>query len=323
MPSQAQAGAITLRVSVADRCALRCLYCNPADTPRTAAASSAFPFEHAVRVVEACQRFAGSVRVRVTGGEPLERRGIVRLISMLRERAVSDLALTTNGVALAAMAGLLADAGLMRVNISLDSLDPVAFARIAGRDHVRHVIAGIGAAREAGLTPIKLNCVVLRGINDAEICSLTTFAGENGCEMRFIELMPIGPAAREHGRRFVPAAEILARVEERYDVTPEVDAAATTARYMLARCKETGREVRVGLIAPMSHPFCLGCDRLRLTSRGELLSCLKEAAGTFLPPLMDRPDTDELIERAIARALQRKAGCGMDHPARAMVAVGG
>lgn len=315
--------AIVLRVSVADTCGLRCAYCSPADAGTPVSLPPLLPFRDVIRVALACREHAGSVRVRITGGEPLVRPGVEKLVAMLCREGIADVSLTTNGLRLAEMAGALADAGLVRVNVSLDTLDPAVFRCITGGDGLAAVIAGIHAAREAGLTPVKLNCVVMRGTNDLEVCDLLRFALGAGCEMRFIELMPMGPAASWHRRAFVSADEVRSRLTEEFDLQDLPEEGPSPARMVEARCRRSGLAGRVGFIAPVSRPFCSGCARLRLTSRGELLSCLKDGTGESLTPLLERPDAETGIVRAVARALSAKQTGRAEYSQTPMVAVGG
>ena len=213
-------GPIALRVSVTDQCRSRCLYCTPAGgTPRFAA-KDLLRDEEIVRFVRVMKARFGLTKIRLTGGEPLDRPGIVRLAGMIADEGVGDLALTTNGRRLHEFAADLKQAGLRRVNISLNSLDPATFRAIAGGGEPAEALRGIDAALLAGLAPVKINVTVLRGMNDDEIANIARFGIALGAVVRFIELMPIGPAADRHRELFVPSDEVLRRLKAHFDLRP-------------------------------------------------------------------------------------------------------
>ncbi len=315
---------VELRVSVTDRCSLRCQYCAPATrTPRTA--------EEEVLSYEEITGFVGLLRtryrlkgVRITGGEPLVRPEIEKLVAMLAAAGAPDLALTTNGQRLAELAEPLRQAGLRRVNISLDSLDPRSFAAITRGGVLEKTLAGIDAARRAGLDPVKLNVVVLRGLNDHEAPALVRFALGQGCQVRFLELMPIGVAACGFEDLFVSSAEVRSKLlgEFRFSALP-ADPEDTSRNFAVE--DERGRRAIVGFISPSSEPFCNACPRLRLTATGVLIGCLARDEGIPLAPLLRRrsgPDV-EALESAIGRALSMKRRDNEFVQPRAMVGIGG
>ncbi|HEY8429663.1 MAG TPA: GTP 3',8-cyclase MoaA [Sandaracinaceae bacterium] len=281
-----------LRLSVTDRCNLACVYCMPpGGEDEHALRPELLTFEEAVRLVSICAR-GGVRRVRFTGGEPLVRRDVVRLVAMVRrETPVDELVMTTNAVRLAELAQPLAAAGLDGVNVSIDSLDPDRFRAITRGGELGPVLAGIHAAIEAGLD-VKINVVALGGVNDDELGRLVDFAWELGATPRFIELMPIGEAARLPGERFLSAARILERLGARVDRASAAasDAGRGPARYVRA-ADGSGR--RVGFITAVSDEFCGTCNRLRISAKGDLRACLADRRAVSLRDAM-RAGADDL-----------------------------
>ncbi len=285
----------SLRISVTDRCDLRCVYCIPEDIewlPRAQLLS----LEEIARLARLA--VAGGVRkLRLTGGEPLLRRDLPRLIEMLSAiTGLDDLALTTNGTQLARLAGELKRAGLERVNVSLDSLDRETFQRMAQRDALAHVLRGIDAAAEAGLWPVRINCVAVRGLNDGEAVAFAELARTRGFEVRFIEFMPL-----EHGERWgrdvlVPGRELRARIEERFALVPDPaqDPHAPSRDWRFA----DGAPGLVGFIDSVTEPFCAACNRIRLTADGKLRTCLFSVREHDLRALLRGGASDgEILER--------------------------
>ncbi len=287
-----------LRVSVGDRCDLRCIYCRSA-SPRLDPKGEVLSFEEIVTVVRVAREF-GVKRVRLTGGEPLLRRDIARLVELLRERCdLQDLSLTTNGTRLARVARELARAGLDRVNVSLDTLRPERFRAITRGGKLGDVLSGIERAAEVGLTPVKINTVAMRGLNEDEFLDLARFALERGFVIRFIELMPIGEANRNGfwKRFFIPAEEIWERLARVLSLVPDAGAeGGGPARYF----RVEGFPGKVGFIAAISRPFCAGCNRLRVTATGELRPCLAHDAGISLRDALRRDDLDAVRKAFIA-----------------------
>ena len=313
-----------LRVSVTDRCNLRCIYCMPAEGLRCAPRESLLRFEEIAAVVRVLRERFGLRTVRLTGGDPLVRVQITHLVGLLARTGVEDLALTTNGQRLAELAAPLREAGIGRVNISLDSLDAARFARLTRGGRLDETLAGIEAARQAGFRAIKLNTVVLRGENDAEVGDLVRFALARALEIRFLELMAIGVSVGRHAAWFVSSEEVLARLKTEFRMTRADDMFDPRTRIHLAQDAH-GRQTRVGFIAPETQPFCAGCRRLRLTSDGRLLGCLMHSGGVSLMPVLrraDGPDEAALAE-AIQAALATKPALRAAASDQFMAAVGG
>jgi len=333
LPPAVEAGAITpqiarpplsLRISVTDRCSLRCTYCTPpGGVPKTAGERVLTYPEILVIVRELAARF-GLAQVRLTGGEPLLRPDIDKLIAMLAAEGLPDLALTTNGQQLAGVAARLKQAGLTRVNISLDALDPGNFAAITRGGILNKTVAGIAAAHQAGLRPVKLNVVVMRGRNDGELAGLVRFAIQHDCQVRFLELMPIGVAAAWFDDRFVSSSEVRDRLSAEFTLTAlPVDPHSTSRSYM-ARDRH-GRSAIVGFVSPYSEPFCVGCWRLRLTAAGVLIGCLARSGRIPLAPLLrgGRSLDSEALAAAVEKALNMKRRNGEFVQPQAMVGIGG
>ncbi|MDP9397954.1 MAG: GTP 3',8-cyclase MoaA [Actinomycetota bacterium] len=270
-----------VRVSVTDRCNFRCRYCMPREVfgadftflPRTELLS----FEEITRVVAACAR-AGARKVRLTGGEPLLRRDLPRLVSMLAAiPGIEDLALTTNGSLLDRQAEALKAAGLTRITVSLDSLDPATFAALGDtKVPLRTVLAGIEAAGAAGLTPLKVNTVVRRGVNDTEAVALAAYGRQHGLVIRFIEYMDVGSTNGWRSDEVVPSAELAERIGAVFPLEPaETAYAGEVARRW--RYADGGGEV--GFISSVSSPFCGDCTRARVTAIGEVYTCLFASSG--------------------------------------------
>jgi len=264
-----------LRISVTDRCNLRCVYCMPPEGVPWRPHGEILRYEEIEIIVRAAAEL-GISKVRLTGGEPLVRPGVVDLVRLLsRIPGIDDLAMTTNGVLLARYATSLAEAGLRRVNISLDTLRPERFARITRGGRLEDVLAGIEAARQAGLEPIKVNTVVIRGMNDDEVVDLARKTMEAGWNVRFIELMPVGNGVLADGgwqERVVTAQQIYQKIEAALGVLEpaKVSAGGGPARYY----RLPGARGTLGFITPISEHFCYRCNRLRLTADGHLRPCL-------------------------------------------------
>jgi len=282
-----------LRISVTDRCNLRCTYCMPEEVVFLDRAEL-LTFEeitHFVRVTSPL----GIDKIRLTGGEPLLRRDLPRLVRMLAGvTGIKDIGLTTNGLLLAQQAQALYDAGLRRINVSLDTLDPARFREVSRRDGLEQVLAGIDAARRAGFHPVKVNAVSIRGLTEREVVPLARYAREHGLEMRFIEYMPIGAAAWERNKVYF-AHEILEQIER--EVCPLVPADDYDPRAPSMEFQYTDGRGKVGIIASVSRPFCTSCNRLRLTSDGKLRNCLFALGEVDVRPLLrGQPDDARLAE---------------------------
>jgi cyclic pyranopterin phosphate synthase len=318
--------ATDLRVSLTDRCDLRCTYCMPAEglawTPRDELLTD----DELLRLVGIAVTRLGVRSVRLTGGEPLLRPGLPALVARLAALEPRPrLALTTNGVRLAAMADELAAAGLDRVNVSLDTLRPERFAAVTRRSKLDQVLAGLEAARDAGLGPVKVNAVLVRGVNDDEAVSLLGWALESGYAMRFIEAMPLDAQHGWQRSEMVTADEVLASLESAYSLTPAPGRGAAPAEEWLV----DGGPATVGVIASVTRPFCQACDRLRLTADGQVRNCLFAREETDLRGLLrGGADDDALIAAWLGAAAAKRAGHGIGEPGfvqpdRPMSAIGG
>ena len=258
-----------LRLSVTDRCNCRCAYCMPAGGVPMLGHADILSFEELAAVARAAAEL-GVRKVRLTGGEPLARRGVVDLVRMVAAvPGVDEVAMTTNATLLAPVAGALREAGLSRLNVSLDTLRPDRYAKITRCGRLEDTLAGLEAAREAGFSRTKVNCVLMGGVNDDEVADLAGLARNEAVDVRFIELMPIGPAAGWPRASFVAADAVL-------DALPGLELLGRDGVAELYRMP--GWAGRVGLIRPMSHKFCDGCSRIRVTADGKLKPCLHSAA---------------------------------------------
>jgi GTP 3',8-cyclase len=319
-----------LRVSLTDRCNLRCTYCMPAEGLPWLPTPDLLTDAEIVRLVGIGVSRLGITTVRLTGGEPLLRKNLESLvadIAALRPRP--SIALTTNGIGLAGRAEALAAAGLDRINISLDTLDPDTFAALTRRRRLPDVLAGIRAARAAGLLPVKINTVLLRGVNEHEAADLLDWAMAEGVQLRFIEQMPLDA---QHGWRrneMVTAAEIRARLAERFHLVEDERDAAERGSAPAELFRVAGTEHAVGIIASVTHPFCGACDRVRLTADGQIRNCLFARSESDLrTPLRDGADDEEIARRWVAAVRGKQAGHGIDDPTflqpdRPMSAIGG
>ncbi|MEC7763929.1 MAG: GTP 3',8-cyclase MoaA [Pseudomonadota bacterium] len=302
-----------LRLSVTDRCDFRCTYCM-AENMTFLPKKELLTLEELDRVSSAFIGL-GVKKLRITGGEPLVRRDIMDyfrgMSRHLKSGALDELTLTTNGSQLERFAGDLADAGVRRVNISLDSLDPDKFAKITRRGDLSKVIRGIDAAQEAGLR-IKINAVALKNFNDVEMFDLTEWCAKRDMDLTWIEVMPMGDIGNEDRLdQYWPLTDLRDRLEERYTVTPLAERSGGPARYV--RLEETGQ--KIGFITPLTHNFCESCNRVRMTCTGELYMCLgQEDRADLRTPLRDHPDSDEPLVASIREAITRKpAGHDFDY----------
>jgi cyclic pyranopterin phosphate synthase len=291
-----------LRISVTDRCNLRCTYCMPEDVVFMDRAEL-LTFEEITRFVEVAAPL-GIDKIRLTGGEPLMRRDLPRLVQMLSQvEGIRDIGLTTNGVLLAGMAQAFYDAGLRRINISLDTLNPERFRQLARRDGLEQVIAGILAARRAGFDPIKINAVSIRRITETEVVPLARFAREHGLEMRFIEYMPIGADQWERNKVYF-AHEIMEQLEQ--EVAPLVPVEDYDPRAPAMEFRYTDGGGRVGFIASVSRPFCMSCNRVRLTADGKVRNCLFALDEVDVKHLLRTGAGPEAIAEVIRQNVQAK-----------------
>ena len=316
-----------LRISITDRCNLRCVYCMPEEGVVFAPRSQILTYEELGRVARIAHGL-GVTRVRITGGEPLVRRGLESFVALLAEIGFEDLSMTTNGIGLGRRAQGLADAGLRRVNISCDSLRPDRFPQIRRSGALPPVLAAMDAAERAGLSPIKVNVVVLAGINDDEIVDFAAFARDTGRVVRFIEYMPLDGAGHWDRSSVVPAARILETIGERWALEPvlpsDADPSAPATRYRF-----TDGTGEIGVIPTVTQPFCGTCDRLRITADGAIRNCLFASQETPLRHLLRSGGSDEDVARCLRAAVYAKLpGHGINdpgflRPARSMSMIGG
>jgi GTP 3',8-cyclase len=323
-----------LRLSITDRCNFRCTYCMPQEGMQWLDRSEVLTYEEQARIVRVCVERFGFESVRITGGEPTVRAHLPRLVEMLAPLGV-DIAMTSNGVRLPEMAHDLAHAGLRRINVSLDSLRPDVFRELTRRDDLERVIAGIDAALEAGLDPVKVNCVVMRGVNDDEVVDLAAFGRERGVGVRFIEFMPLDADGAWTRDRVVPAHEILERIDAVFPLEQLPVAGAHHAEHVepAERFRYADGIGDVGVIASVTEPFCEQCDRIRVTAEGRLRTCLFALEEFDLRAILrsDIPEAevDDRLAAEIAGAVGTKwAGhrigqVNFVRPARSMSQIGG
>jgi cyclic pyranopterin phosphate synthase len=289
-----------LRVSVTDRCDLRCRYCLPKDFRGFEPRDEWLTFDEIQRIVGVFARL-GAARVRLTGGEPLTRRDIVALVEQLaRLPGVQDLSLSTNATQMAKLAAPLRRAGVSRINVSLDTLDRARFKELTGRDALPEVLAGLAAARTEGLAPVKINMVVLPDTQDAEIDAMVAYCRDQAFVLRLIEAMPIGNAGREAG--CVSIQPVIARLRARFNLVDGIASGGGPARYLVSG---DGR-FSLGFITAMSRHFCDTCNRVRLTADGRLLLCLGDEASVDLRSLLRRGVNEARLEAEIRAAIATK-----------------
>jgi cyclic pyranopterin phosphate synthase len=320
--------ATDLRVSLTDRCNLRCSYCMPEEGLDWLAKPELLTDDEVVRLVSVAVRLLGVHEIRFTGGEPLLRRGLVGIVARTAELLPRpQVSLTTNGIGLARQAQALKDAGLDRVNVSLDTIRPDTFQQLARRDRIKDVLAGLEAAQAAGLTPVKVNAVLMRGVNEKQAPELLEFCLERGYELRFIEQMPLDAQHGWNRATMVTADEILAQLAEPFGLEP-TDAAARGSAPAESFTVRGGPQT-VGIIASVTRPFCGDCDRVRLTADGQVRDCLFARTESDLrTALRSGADDEELADRW-RRAMRNKLpGHGINDPSflqptRPMSAIGG
>ncbi|MET7376030.1 GTP 3',8-cyclase MoaA [Micromonospora arida] len=316
-----------LRVSLTDKCNLRCTYCMPAEGLPWLAGPELLSDEEIVRLVRVAVEQLGVTEVRFTGGEPLIRPGLVDIVTAVAALAPRPrISLTTNGIGLDRLAPALRAAGLDRVNVSLDTLDPDRFTKLTRRPRLDAVLAGLAGAAAAGLSPVKINSVLMRGVNEDEAPALLRFARDHEYQLRIIEQMPLDA---QHGwarDTMVTAEEILASLRTVFDLSPDpAERGAAPAETWLV----DGGPARVGVIASVTRPFCGDCDRTRLTADGQVRACLFATEESDLrAALRTGADDDELARRWRTAMWGKRAGHGIDdptflQPTRPMSAIGG
>jgi GTP 3',8-cyclase len=312
-----------LRISVTDRCNFRCQYCMPAEGMKWLPREDILSFEEIERFARICIERFGFDGIRLTGGEPLVRAHLPQLVERLAKLGV-DVALTTNGATLKLHAQALADAGLKRINISIDSLQAERFLELTRRDELDRVLDGIDAALAAGLHPVKLNAVMMRGINDDEVVDFATFGRERGLAVRFIEFMPLDAEGRWSKELVVPADEIIESVNAVYPLEPIVRGTEPAERFRYLDGKGD-----IGVIASVTKPFCGNCDRVRITAEGQFRTCLFAVEEFDMRKLLRGGASDDELAAAIEAAVGTKwAGHAIGQvnfirPARSMSQIGG
>lgn len=313
-----------LRVSITDLCNLRCLYCLPPEGVRLIPHQEILRYEEFIRILKIAVGM-GIRKVRLTGGEPLVRRGVAAFVRRVNGiKGIEDLGLTTNGTLLSAMARPLRDAGLMRLNISLDSLRRDVFARITGQDRLDDVLQGIRAAMDVGFEPVKLNVVLLGGINDADIPQFARLTLREEIDVRFIERMPVGPERPQSGERKFTASEALEIVRNHVGEPIVEEVGALDGPATMYRIK--GAKGRVGVIDPVTGHFCGACNRLRLTARGAFRPCLMGSREVDIKSALRRGASDEELASTIRAAVNAKPGGAQSNHGRlnaAMNLIGG
>ena len=320
--------ATDLRVSLTDRCNLRCSYCMPPEGLDWLPNPSLLTDDEVVRQVRIGVEHLGISEVRYTGGEPLLRRGLPGIVARTAQlRPRPEISLTTNGIGLARLAEPLAEAGLDRINVSLDTLRPDTFRSLAKRDRLADVLGGLAGAAAAGLGPVKVNTVLMRGLNEDEAVPLLRYCLEHGYQLRFIEQMPLDA---QHGWRredMVTADEILAALNEEFTLTPDdpgVRGSAPAETFLV-----DGGPARVGVIGSVTRPFCGNCDRVRLTADGQIRNCLfAREESNLRDPLRGGASDAELAALWQAAVAAKLPGHGINdpgflQPARPMSAIGG
>lgn len=319
--------ATDLRVSLTDRCNLRCTYCMPPEGLDWMPGDEVLTDDEVVRLIGVATGHLGVKEVRFTGGEPLVRRGLVSIVARTREVAPdAELSITTNALGLARMAGTLAEAGLDRVNVSLDSVRRETFADITRRDRLDDVVAGLEAAADAGLGPIKINAVLLRGVNDDQAAELLGWSVERGYELRFIEQMPLDAQHGWSRDNMVTADETLAALSAAFELTPAEEPRGSAPAELF---HVDGGPAKVGIIASVTRPFCGDCDRVRLTADGQVRDCLFARSESDLrTPLRAGASDADLAARWVTAMAGKRAGHGIDdlgflQPDRPMSAIGG
>lgn len=318
--------ATDLRVSLTDRCNLRCQYCMPPEGLEWMPHEEVLSDDEVIRLVRIGVELLGIDSVRFTGGEPLLRRGLASIIAATKKiNPAVETSLTTNGLGLKHTARALAEAGLDRLNVSLDSLDPAVYKEITLRDRHADVIDGLAAARDSGMHPVKINAVLLRGVNDHEAPKLLAWAMDEGYQMRFIEQMPLDAQHKWSRNTFVTADETLAMLSEHYTLTARDDRGHAPAE----RFTVDGGPHTVGIIGSISKPFCADCNRVRLTADGQVRNCLFAREESDLrAALRSGASDDDIAQLWVAAMITKRAGHGIDDPSflqptRPMSAIGG
>ena len=319
--------ATDLRVSLTDRCNLRCTYCMPAEGLDWLPTDQQLSDDEVVRLIGVAVGRLGVQEIRFTGGEPLVRRGLVDIVRRVRDLdADVEMSITTNALGLAKTAASLAEAGLNRVNVSLDTVRRETFHEVTRRDRLDDVVEGLAAAEAAGLGPVKVNAVLLRGVNDDQAPELLAWCIERGYQLRFIEQMPLDAQHGWSRDEMVTADEILASLSTAFALTPASEPRGSAPAELFT---VDGGPATVGVIASVTRPFCGDCDRVRLTADGQVRNCLFARTESDLRvALRAGASDDELAERWLTAMRGKAAGHGIDDPTflqpdRPMSAIGG
>ncbi|MDO5048756.1 MAG: GTP 3',8-cyclase MoaA [Actinomycetaceae bacterium] len=310
-----------VRVSLTDRCNLRCAYCMPAEGLDWLPTEDTLTDEEVVRLVRIAVELLGVEEIRFTGGEPLLRRSLEDIVAecatlRTHKGTPPPMSITTNGLGLDKRAESLVEAGISRANISLDSLTRERYAQIARRDRLHDALRGIQAAADAGMSPIKINAVAMKGINEDEVADLLAFCLDHGYHLRFIEQMPLGPAHGWRRDQLLTQQDILDRLSQRFELTPssEPRGAAPAELWNVAESADHPAG-DVGVIASVTNPFCTACDRARLTADGQMRTCLFATTETDLrTPMRDGATDEELAQIWIGATWEKQAGHGMSRP---------
>jgi cyclic pyranopterin phosphate synthase len=290
-----------LRISVTDLCNLRCVYCMPADGVPKMDHKDLLSFEEIVFLVSIFSRL-GVKKIRLTGGEPLVRKGVEELVAMLRNvEGIEEIALTTNGQLLEEKAFLLKEKGLGRVNVSLDTLDPQKYREITRTGELSPVLRGIDSACKAGLSPVKINTVVMKGLNDGEIYDFAGMAVEKGLTWRFIEFMPLGGVGEKQKHYYMSNDILIERLKKKYDLIPYTHKTLISDDYIIP-----GTKAILGFISPLSHRFCSRCNRVRMTADGRLLPCLLSPLEYPLRDMVRGGSSEAEIRGKIEEAIKNK-----------------
>jgi len=294
-----------LRVSITDRCNLRCIYCRPKEGVALHGHEDILRYEEMIRVISLAVKM-GLIKVRLTGGEPLVRRGFVDFIADLNKiEGLKDISLTTNGILLEQFAQGIFDAGIRRINVSLDSLNPDKYGQITRGGRLEDVLRGIARAEEIGFSPIKINTVAIKGFNDDEALDFARLAQEQPFQVRFIELMPVGKTTLDYGEDYMPGSQLIKIIRQRYALEPlknKKNRSDGPAKIF----KIKGGRGEIGFINPVSDHFCSTCNRMRLTSDGKLRACLLNDAEVDLKKALRENCSDAELEKLIWDAVLLK-----------------
>lgn len=294
-----------LRVSITDRCNLRCSYCLPKEGISLQGHEDILRYEEIIRVVSVAVKM-GLFKVRITGGEPLVRRGFVDFLSSLQKiKGLHDISLTTNGILLEDFAERIYQAGVKRINVSLDSLNTDKYARITNGGDLNAVLKGIAKAEEIGFSPIKINTVVIKGFNDDEVLDFAKLAADKPFQVRFIELMPMGQVNREHEKEYLPLAKLMQSISAHFELE-QIAGKKNVSDGPAKIYRIKGGRGEIGFINPMSNHFCATCNRLRLTADGKLLLCLLSKQEIDLKKELRENCSDAELEKLIAKAILLK-----------------